>query len=82
MLEDTEGTIKKGQQSRGTGNIVYTRRRQTKDNIICVGHHYMQTNPLKDYLIWYTIKLDIYVLSLYNFGCIRLNYHIQRHARL
>ena len=29
MLENTEGAIKNG-QSRETGNIVYTRRRQTK----------------------------------------------------
>ena len=32
-------------QSRGTCNLVYTRRRQTKQkrNTICVGHHYAQT---------------------------------------
>ena len=29
MLEDTEGAIKKG-QSRGTGNIRYTKRKETK----------------------------------------------------
>ena len=33
-------------QSRETGNIGHTRRRQTKQkhNTICVGHHYAQTN--------------------------------------
>jgi hypothetical protein len=45
MLENTEGTIKKG-QSRETGNIGYTRRRKTKQkhNTICAGHHCKQTN--------------------------------------
>jgi hypothetical protein len=45
MLDNTKGAIKNG-QSRETGNIGYTRRRQTKQklNIICVGHHYEQTN--------------------------------------
>jgi hypothetical protein len=44
-LENNEEAIKKG-QSRETGNIGYTRGRQTKQkhNTICVGHHYMQTN--------------------------------------
>ena len=44
-LENTEGTAKKG-QSRETGNIGYTRRRNTKQkhNAICVGHHYEQTH--------------------------------------
>ena len=33
-------------QSRETGNIEHTRRRQTKQkhNTICIGHHYMQAN--------------------------------------
>ena len=42
MLNNTEGAIKNG-QSRDTGNIRYTKRRQTKQqqhNTICVGHHY------------------------------------------
>ena len=45
MLENTEGVINY-EQSRETGNIVHTRRRQPKQkhNAICVGHHYMQTN--------------------------------------
>jgi len=45
MLENTEGTIK-NEQFRETGNIAYTRRRQTKqnDSTICVGHHPSQTN--------------------------------------
>ena len=45
MLENTEEAIKNG-QSRDTGNIGYTRRRQTKQKhyTICVGHHYAQTN--------------------------------------
>ena len=40
MLENTEGTIKKG-QSRETDNIGYTRPRKTKQkhNTICVRHH-------------------------------------------
>ena len=44
-LENTEGVIKNG-QSRETGNTDYTRRRETKpkNNAICVGHHYAQTN--------------------------------------
>jgi len=45
MLENTEGAIKNG-QSRETGNIGYTRQRQTKQkyNTICIGHHNTQTN--------------------------------------
>ena len=45
MLENTKGAIKNG-QSRETGNIRYTIRRQTKQkhNTIYVGHHYAQTN--------------------------------------
>jgi hypothetical protein len=41
MLENTEGAIKKG-QSRETGNIGYTRQKQTrlKHNTIGVRHHY------------------------------------------
>ena len=44
-LENTEWAIK-NRQSSETGNIWYTRRRKTneKHNIICVGHHYVQTN--------------------------------------
>ena len=36
----------KHEQSKETGNIGYTRRRQTKQthNTICVGHHYAQAN--------------------------------------
>ena len=43
-LEKNEVAIKNG-QSRETGNIGYTRRRQTKQNhnTICGGHHYRQT---------------------------------------
>ena len=43
MLENTEGAIKNG-QSGETGNIGYTRRRQTKQKhkSICVKHHYTQ----------------------------------------
>ena len=43
MLENTQEPIKNG-QSRETGNIGYTRQRQTKQNTMCVEHHYMQTN--------------------------------------
>ena len=44
MLENTEGA-KKG-QSRETGNIEYTRLRKVrqKHNILCVEHHYVETN--------------------------------------
>jgi len=42
MLENTKGAIKNG-QSRETGNIGYTRRRQ-KHNAISVGHQYTHTN--------------------------------------
>jgi len=47
MLENTEGEIKNG-QSRETGNIGHTRRRNTtqKHNTICAGHHYMQTTQI------------------------------------
>ena len=43
-LEKNEVAIKNG-QSRETGNIGYTRRRQTKQkyNTMCGGHHYRQT---------------------------------------
>ena len=52
-LENTEGTIKNG-QSRETGNIGYTRRRQTKQKHkkICVGHHYTQANTNKVNKTW------------------------------
>ena len=43
FLENTEGAIKNW-QSRETGHIGYTTRRQIKQNTICVGHHYTQTN--------------------------------------
>jgi len=44
MLENTEGEFKNG-QSRETGNIRYTRRRQTnKAQHNRYGHHYMQTS--------------------------------------
>jgi len=45
MLENTEGAIKKGQY-RETGNIGYTRRRKTKQNLntICVAYHCTQTH--------------------------------------
>jgi hypothetical protein len=45
MFENTEGAIKNG-QSRETGNIGFTRRRQTKQkhNTLCVGNHYTQIN--------------------------------------
>ena len=44
-LENTEGAITNG-QSRETGNIVYTRRRKTKQkhNTICNGHNSTQAN--------------------------------------
>jgi hypothetical protein len=42
----TEGAIK-DEQSRETGNIWSTRRRQLKHNTICAGHHYAQTNTIK-----------------------------------
>ena len=47
MQENTESTIKNGQSSK-TGNIGYTRRRETKQkhNTICVGHHYAQTKTI------------------------------------
>ena len=43
--ENTEGTIK-NVTSRETGNIGYTRRRQTKQkhNTLCVRHDYEQIN--------------------------------------
>jgi len=45
MLENTKGEMQNG-QSRETGIIVYTRRRQTKQkhNTLCVGQHYAQAN--------------------------------------
>jgi quinolinate synthase len=53
MLENTEGAIKNGQY-RETGNIVYTVRRKIKQkqNTICVGHHYTQTNVNKVNKTW------------------------------
>jgi hypothetical protein len=46
----TEGAIING-QSRETGNIGYTRRRQTEQklNTIYVGHHYTETNRNSKY---------------------------------
>ena len=45
MWENTEGALNNG-QSRETGNIGYTKRRQSKQkhNTIGVGHHYTHTN--------------------------------------
>ena len=45
--------IKNG-ESRETGNIVYTGRRQTKQkhNAICVGHHYAQANTHNENTTW------------------------------
>ena len=43
MLENTEGTIKDG-QSRETGNIGYTRRRQTQHN---TAHYVLDTTICK-----------------------------------
>ena len=31
-------------QCRENGNIVHTRRKKTKHNAICIGHHYAQKN--------------------------------------
>ena len=47
-LENPEGASK-NRQSKETGNIGYTRQRQSKQTkqkliTICVGHHYTQTN--------------------------------------
>jgi len=62
MLENTEGAIKNG-QSKETGNIGYTRRRQTKQkhNTICVGQHYTQTNTNnvnKTQALLYALRCD------------------------
>ena len=45
MLGNTERTMK-NRQSRETGNIVYTRRRQEKQipNTTCVGHNHSQAS--------------------------------------
>ena len=42
----TQGTQDENRQSRDTGNIGYTRRKQTKQihNTICVGHNNAQAN--------------------------------------
>jgi hypothetical protein len=54
-LENIEEAIKYG-QSLETGNIGYTRRRQTKKkhNTICVGHHYMQAITKSVFDIYFT----------------------------
>jgi hypothetical protein len=63
IIENTEGAIK-NEWFRETGNIGFTRRRQTKQkhNTICVGHHYAQTNikivSNKDYRITITWTLN------------------------
>jgi hypothetical protein len=46
MLENTEGAIKMDNPEKLplTGNIGYSRRRKTKHNILCIGHHYTQAN--------------------------------------
>ena len=45
-LEDTEGAITNG-QSRDTGNIEHTIRRNTRQSTTqCVGHHYGQINTI------------------------------------
>ena len=53
MLENSEGAIQNG-QPRKTGNIWYTRRRQTKQkhNAICVEHHYAQVITTKVNKTW------------------------------
>ena len=51
--ENIEEAIKNG-QSRETGHIGYTRRRQTKRKhiTICVGQHYMQINTYNVNTTW------------------------------
>ena len=51
------GTITNG-QSRETGNIGYTRQRQTKQrhSTICDGHHYSQTNTNNVNKTWTIIQ--------------------------
>ena len=58
MLENAEGTIK-NEQSRETGNIRYTRRRNTKQkhNTICVGHHYVETNTNNVNKTWALLQI-------------------------
>ena len=53
MLKKTEGAIKNG-ECRETGNIGYTRRRQTKQkyNTIYVRHHYTQRNKTNVNKTW------------------------------
>jgi len=64
MLENTEGATENG-QSKETGNIGYTRRRQTKQrhNTICVGHHYTQAQiTLLIHEPSYKVKLHYFVV--------------------
>ena len=59
MLRNTEGAIKNG-QSRETGNIGYTRRRQAKQqhNTICVGYHPTQTNTKNVNKTWALLQTN------------------------
>ena len=60
MLENTEGAIKKG-QSRETGYIGYTRRRNTKQkhNTIYAWHHYTQTKTDSVNKTWSNWVLEV-----------------------
>jgi hypothetical protein len=51
MLENTEGAIKKSTIQRNWQHR--SRKTKQKHKIICVGHHYMQTNTNKLIMIPY-----------------------------
>ena len=60
MLENTEGAIKNGPKE--TGKIGYRRWRQTKrkDNTICDGHYYMQTNTNNVNKTWSFLQTTLF----------------------
>ena len=63
-LENIEGAI----QNIQSGNIGYKRRRQTKYNTICEGHHYAQTitnSANKTWALLQTAESEIYYYFIF-----------------
>jgi len=84
MLENTDGLIKNG-QSRETGSIGYTRRRQAKQkhNAICVGIIHSKTLLFLSELVFNPncivfAKLRFYLFSQthIDFACVRWKFYI------
>jgi hypothetical protein len=67
--ENIKGVIQ-NRQSKETGNMVYTRRRLTKQkqNKICVGHHYAQTHTNNVHKTWVLLQTTGHSKSYSQYG--------------